>query len=351
MKLLAFADLHCHNYAQHSVRLANGLNSRFQDCLNILDQVGKAAKQNNVDVVVFCGDLYESRTTLPVEVLAETHKAMRNLAGIVPVYCLVGNHDLFAKAGDIYAVETLRDIENLHLVSNSCTITESGVKLSFIPHIADMDTFKAAAQAVETCELLFLHQTFREAVAGPADHSINTSLSLDDLPTGRVGAVISGDIHKRQQIPSHCFEYPGSPLQLNFGERDETKAFTLVDTQEWKFTAIPTDAPEFYWLSPDGDPFELTFQGIDLNRDFVRVSYDSKWDANAQQLKEQYPRIELDMRKTETVAEQRISEQIVAGGDKELLSAWLDTLGELDHGLDPKQALEIGIQELAEVSA
>jgi len=360
MKILAFSDLHSHNYAQHSHRLGNGLNSRFRDCLNIMEQARSIALDKKVDLIVFAGDLYESRTNLPVEVFCETHRAMRHLATAAPIHFLLGNHDLWAKGGTVTAVEALRDIDNLRLIGSPETVYGDPNKegrrpaIHYIPHRADPDQLLVDLEAVPGCDLLFLHQTFSEATIGPADHKIQRSPSMSSIPIGRIGAVISGDIHKKQTLPAHCFNYLGSPLQLNFGERGEEKSFLLIDTDKWEFTDIPTNAPRFFWIHADGDPAEAFKEQAADSRpdiDFIRLSYHGKWETRSREMKEHMPKIELDMLAELRTPEQRVThEQIVAGGDAELLTAWLDQWDELPNGLDKDVALQVGLDELSEVT-
>ena len=216
-----------------------------------------------------------------------------------------------------------------------------------------VDALKKALAEVPACRILFMHQTFTEAVAGSSDHKIDTQVSLADVPTGKVGHLISGDIHKRQFIHSHQMHYVGSPLQLNYGERGEEKAFTLVDTEAWTFEAIPTFAPRFFWFKDtDKSPADISFEGISTDVDFIRVSYMPRFDAEARQLKVQYPRIQLDLQGAHPQQTQRISaDELMQGGDRALLQEYVSQADTKDLGLDVEKCLEVGLRELAQVES
>ncbi|GAI87569.1 unnamed protein product, partial [marine sediment metagenome] len=61
MKILHFADLHLGVESYGRIDPTTGLSSRFHDFLSALDQVVDYARQNRVDLVLFCGDAYKSR--------------------------------------------------------------------------------------------------------------------------------------------------------------------------------------------------------------------------------------------------------------------------------------------------
>src|SRR5512136_37689 len=99
MRLLHFADLHIgmENYGR--VDPATGLSTRLADFLAVLDQVVEYALSNEVDLVVFAGDAYKTRDPNPTH-QREFAKRIRRLtdAGL-PVFLLLGNHDLPTPAG------------------------------------------------------------------------------------------------------------------------------------------------------------------------------------------------------------------------------------------------------------
>jgi len=184
-----------------------------------------------------------------------------------------------------------------------------------------------------------LHQTISEAVAGPVDTHLTDGISIADIPTDRIGMVISGHIHKRQNLLLGRVHIPGSPLQLTFGEAGEDKAFSLIDTTTWTVETIPTNAPRFFKFDyPDMD-----LSGVNTMRDFVRVTYDREHADAIQRLTEQYPRIDfVENAKDETIF--RTTEK-AADDDQQLLREYLRHAS-LD-GMDEEMLLETGLELLA----
>ena len=105
MKILHFADLHIgvENYGQPDPQ--TGLSTRLKDFLYTYDALVSFAIENQVDLVLFCGDAYKNRDP------SQTHqrefaKRIDELARAgIPVFLLVGNHDLPHTLGKASALE------------------------------------------------------------------------------------------------------------------------------------------------------------------------------------------------------------------------------------------------------
>jgi len=352
MKILCFADLHAHNHAQFSTRLANGLNSRLVDSLNIVEQAKGFCQQRQIKVCVFLGDLFHSRTKIDIEVFSETYKAFYALAAeLDKLYLVVGNHDQCSRVGDLHSLEPFRQfatvVDQPWCEENSW---ERGLRIKLFPFTADDETLRGHLSRIHaTTDVVFLHQPVVEAIPGPADSPSKPKLSVDDIAWQHVRKVISGDIHKRQDLAGGRFHYVGSPLQLNFGERDEAKAFSILDTETLEIETVETVAPKFYLFTaaendPDPSNGMLEPSGADLSRDFVKLRYDAYWEKAALGMKETYPRLMIEQIREGPAQLQRVSEEVV-GNDRALLQAWIETN---PHGdLDPDRLLEEGLAELA----
>jgi DNA repair exonuclease SbcCD nuclease subunit len=294
-RFLFFADLHCHNWAQYHTRLENGLNSRFSDCLSIIHQAGQAVAQYGVSNVFFLGDLFESRKALDIDVFSQTHLEIRELAKVVPenVWILKGNHDCHSRIGDMHSIEGLRDIPKVHVISEpDGELVIGDTRIAAFPYEADIELLKRMFSLLSDVDLVLLHQPILEGVIGNYSH-IAGELSVADLPMDRCKYVIAGDYHKRQFFgPGNRVHYVGSPLQLKIDEAGEEKGFTLLDTQSWQLSTIPTEFPKFHLFE---SPAAATAGWNDVQtRDFVRIQYSVADRAEAELLKKEHPRVQLD---------------------------------------------------------
>lgn len=346
MNILNFSDLQCHSYQQFATRTERGLNSRFQDCLNIIGQVEKVVEERNVEIVFFTGDLFESRTKLDVDVYTETWKGIKRLAERVPVILLCGNHDQHIKLGDIHSLEPFKPF--CHVVDSPSLFTVKGIEVAAYPFTTNITELKEWLRNLPNCDVLLLHQAVSEASLGCWDRSIKGELDVADIPVDRIKLCIAGHIHKRQTLGNGKIHLPGSPLPLNFGEVGEEKGITLIDTRTWEIETIPTDAPRFYKFTAtknDPDPLSLNLTHIDLDRDFVRVCYEEHWETSVLQLKERHPRIQLEQLSETRSGPEEVSETAI-NNDFLLLREYIEKSGAA--GLDGDHLLELALQALEE---
>src|SRR6185437_11015254 len=123
MKIVHFADLHIgvENYGH--IDPETGLSSRLGDFLRAFDELVDYALDWRADVVLFAGDAYRSREPTQTHQKEFARRIQRLSAAGIPVYLLVGNHDLpnawgRATALDIFA--TL-DVPRVHVAARLAT--------------------------------------------------------------------------------------------------------------------------------------------------------------------------------------------------------------------------------------
>ena len=132
MKILHFADLHLGVESYGHIDPTTGVSSRLLDFLSALDQVVDYTLENKVDLVLFCGDAYKSREPSQTQQREFARRINRLTMGGVPMFLLVGNHDLpnaIGRATSTEIFDTLA-VKNVY-VSNRPEIqhipTRSGV--------------------------------------------------------------------------------------------------------------------------------------------------------------------------------------------------------------------------------
>ena len=109
IRVLHFADVHIgmENYGKTDPD--SGVSSRVHDFLQRMDEMIEFARDGDVDLVIFAGDAFRSRS--PNQTYQREFAArIRRLSQLAPTVLLVGNHDLpanAAKASTIEIYETL----------------------------------------------------------------------------------------------------------------------------------------------------------------------------------------------------------------------------------------------------
>ncbi len=270
IRVIHFADLHLgiENYGR--VNPQTGLSTRLEDFLRAFDQLVTYALESDADLVVFAGDAFKNRTPTPTH-QREFAKRIRRLAQHMPVFLLVGNHDLphaqgRAHAMEIYATLDVPNVYVAHTVGLYRIPTKRGpVQVLALPWIVRSTFLRreevrglslpdiemlllerlhlvvgdALAQADRNAPLILAaHATVEGATFGSErsvmlGHDLTLPPHMLRHPAVTYSAL--GHIHKHQEvIADPPAVYSGSVERIDFGEEREPKGFVEVHLQRQK---------------------------------------------------------------------------------------------------------------------
>jgi len=294
MKILHFADLHLGVETYGSVDPATGLSTRLLDVLKALDEVVEYAIAKKVDLVLFCGDAYKKRDPSQTQ-QREFAKRLRRLSeGEIPVFLLVGNHDLPSTIGRATAVEIFDTLAVSHIyVGNRPDIYRILTKQGYVQVVAlpwlrrspllsrgetknlTIDQVNDRLPEIMTRRLLDvisdLDPTLPALLAAHVSVSTAKSGSERSMVVGRdpllllsniaqpvFDYVALGHMHRKQVLfQNPPVIYAGSLKRLDFGDEDEDKGFYVVD------------------IEPGGGKRRVTYEFHKVNaRRFVTIKVD-----------------------------------------------------------------------------
>lgn len=305
MRLLHFADLHIgmENYGR--VDPATGLSTRLADFLAALDQVVDYALANAVDLVVFAGDAYKTRDPNPTHQREFARRLRRLTDAGLPVFLLVGNHDLPNASGRAHSVEIFATlnvpgvyvartlgvtrIETRHgpiqvvalpWVIRGALLTKDELKNLPLDKL-DASVVEKIASAVsgeiETLDrsipaILCAHGSIEASTYG-SERSIMLGQDIiipkSVINNPALSYVALGHIHKHQVVhEAPPAVYAGSLERIDFGEEHDAKGFVIVDIDAqrkatWQF--VPVKARRFLTIVADAgydDPTDTLLHAI-----------------------------------------------------------------------------------------
>ncbi len=305
MRLLHFSDIHIgmENYGR--VDPATGLSSRLGDFLAAFDQVVDYALANDVDLVIFSGDAYKTRDPSPTHQREFAKRIRRLVDGGLPVFLLVGNHDLPNALGRAHTVEIFPTlgIDRVYVARTITTVpieTRRGpVQVVALPWIIRSNLL--TRDDYKNLTLAQLDDKIREKIGGlikdevdDLDSSVpailcahgsvdgalygserNVMLGQDIIiPRSLVNDpafsyVALGHIHKHQVVNDDPpAVYAGSLERIDFGEERDAKGFVVVDLDAqgkatWRF--VPVNARRFLTIRVDAgydDPTDAALKAI-----------------------------------------------------------------------------------------
>jgi exonuclease SbcD len=296
MRILHFADLHLGMETYGTIDSSTGLSTRLLDVLRCLDELVEYAINNHIDLVIFCGDAYKSRDP------SQTHqrefaKRIRRLSEAnIPVFLLVGNHDLPNAVGRATAVDIYHTLAVEHVyVGNKPGVypiptNEGIVQVAALPwlrrsallsreemknlsidqvneklqEILTEKVFEAAAEIdIKLPAILAAHVTVSNAKSGSETSMImgrDPVLLLSNISQPVFDYVALGHIHKGQVLnESPPVVYAGSLERFDFGDEGQDKGFyeVTIDSQggdkQVSYKFHPVNARRFLTIQADID--------------------------------------------------------------------------------------------------
>ena len=139
-KIVIFSDLH--------VGVSSDSKIRLNETRKCVDWIIKKFKDEYVDYVIFCGDLFNSRYSVNVNTLNHGVQIIEELSiNFEQVFLIVGNHDIYYKnSNEINSVSFLEKVsenDNVHVISNNAKFLDiNGVKIGLYPWAYNIDEVK-----------------------------------------------------------------------------------------------------------------------------------------------------------------------------------------------------------------
>jgi len=286
IRVLHFADVHIgmENYGKTDPN--SGVSSRVVDFLHRMDDMIDYARDNDVDLVIFAGDAFKTRSPNQTYQREFAHR-IRDLSKLAPTVMLVGNHDLpinAVKASTIEIYETL-DVPNVWVAQDyevqkittkrgdvvvgtapypirarimqdvntrGMTVAQQDAELQRILQslLEDMSAQADDLAGEDTPRLLTGHFTVAGAIWG-SERSVmlgrDVQIDLSQLADPRWDYVALGHIHKHQNLTRGrdgvpAVVYSGSIERIDYGEEGDPKGFCWVNLKrhetEWEFEEV-----------------------------------------------------------------------------------------------------------------
>jgi hypothetical protein len=219
---LMFADLH--------------LSGRTADrAFKVLSDVRSMAVEMGARVV-FLGDFWDARNTLPVRLVDRLMLEMEQWEREgVRAWIIPGNHDQVTRDGMVHGLRILEPFGNLTVCHEPEHLPEE--RVAFLPWREDPGEQAAQVEALDGNAdwLVFAHAEIEGATTNHK-HLAAGRVSLA-LIRQHARLFFSGHYHKRQLLGDRAW-YVGSPFQQDFGERDDPPKGvcflpTLSNTPQW----------------------------------------------------------------------------------------------------------------------
>jgi len=254
--VILISDIHFGLRIDHAILDAGGGSSdRLRDVrevmLSLYDYVSEV--RNNISAVFILGDLFHRRHPKAPALIA-AGRALAQLAKLVPVYILPGNHDAHDRSGKLYSLQVYEELSvpGIYIWKHGSKLPIDGRTFRPMPWLPEPKFKKALTEVSKEDDdetvLLFHQQVVNCYDAG---WKIEGGISKDELALAGYAGYWSGHVHVPQSfgmgVPGG---YLGSPLHFAFGEvtpDNPSRGFWVLDTDTLETTAVAVNtAPAFH---------------------------------------------------------------------------------------------------------
>lgn len=255
MKILHTADWH--------VGKTLGGRSRADEHEAVLDEITLLAREREVDLIVVAGDLFDTAAPSP-DAERIVYQALLGLSGVAHTIVIPGNHDNERRLNAVAPLFAHSNVTAQAFLAPEClqhtAADGTPVRIALLPWLSQRYVVKAdqlmakdadehsgtyaermkriissltAGFSDDAVNLVVGHVTVAGAALGGGERTAQTIFDYWVDPTvfpAAAHAVLLGHIHKAQKMSGPCpIHYCGSPLQLDFGDVQDTKQVLIVE--------------------------------------------------------------------------------------------------------------------------
>lgn len=176
------------------------------------------------DILYISGDIFDSRQSIGLNALNMALECYDEISKIMPIYMILGNHDIFNKStNEVNSVKPLKYLNNVFVYEEPEFVKWGGKDILLMPWRKDHQTEKEFLTG-KKADYLLCHTDFvgaKNNAVTKVEHGNGIDLVKD------IKKVYSGHIHWTQKIGNVTFF--GSPYQMTRSDIGNTKKLWLLD--------------------------------------------------------------------------------------------------------------------------
>jgi DNA repair exonuclease SbcCD nuclease subunit len=210
-----------------------GVRSNSREWMDIIEQYFKEGliptlkrEYKPGDILIHCGDVFDSRQSINLYVMNKGIEIFEEINKIMPVYMIIGNHDIFMKySNDINSLKVFKHMSNIHVFEKPTFAQLGPKKALFMPWVDSHEEFMEIASKYSG-DLMFCHTDIKGM-------SFNKFVKIEEGADGdkfsNFQRVYSGHIHYAQKYKN--VRMLGCPYELTRSDSGNTKNLWRLDLE------------------------------------------------------------------------------------------------------------------------
>lgn len=301
----------------------------------LLPLVKKELSEN--DIIIHCGDLFDNRSVVPINILNYAQDLLEKLSKICPIHILIGNHDLYTKASnDVNTVKLYKYIPNITVYEEPTKIEFCGKSILMLPWVERKQDQIDVLKKFKSADYLFCHSDLNGAKMHLTSvaHKNNDKIDVEEFSGYK--NVYSGHIHILQVTKN--FTFVGNNFEMDRNDINNQKGIFILDviTEEENF--IPNNiSPKYKKIYIRTQEDIETLENVST-KDYIDLFISNSLLINNRKLRR---KLELMLESGNFASVDYIDDLVLEKNDEEVKSV-LDELTdeELKEGFVPSIQLE-----------
>ena len=233
-------------------------------------------EQHGIDTIIHMGDAFDSRKSIDFVGLDWTRKVVLEPLSKYKVHLITGNHDVYFKnSNKVNSPELLlKDYGNIKTYSEPTEVNIGGLNILLLPWINSENQDKS---------FKLIKNTKAKVVMGHLElqgFRVNKNLVMEEHGLeanlfSNFKKVFSGHYHTRSD--NGTVFYLGNPYEIYWGDVNDTRGFTIFDTETLEHFHIDNPYRMFYNIYYEDTPYQ-TFDVREYENKIVRVIVRKKSD-------------------------------------------------------------------------
>jgi len=181
------------------------------------------------DIIVHCGDLFDNRSVVPINILNYAQDLLEKLSKICHIHILIGNHDLYTKStNDINTVKLYKYIPNITVYEEPTKIDFFGKSILMLPWVEKKKDQVETLKKFSGCDYIFCHSDLNGAKMHLTSVAHKNADKIDVDEFSGYKNVYSGHIHILQVTKN--FTFVGNNFEMDRNDTDNQKGIFIIDT-------------------------------------------------------------------------------------------------------------------------
>ena len=199
----------------------------------------------NEDIIVHCGDLFDNRSVVPINILNYAQDLLERISKICPMHILIGNHDLYTKASnDVNTVKLYKYIPNITVYEEPTKIEFFGKSILMLPWVEKKQDQINVLKQFSGCDYLFCHSDLNGAKMHLTSVAHKNPDKIDVEEFSGYKNVYSGHIHILQVNKN--FTFVGNNFEMDRNDLGNQKGIFILDTFTNQEDFIPNNISPKY---------------------------------------------------------------------------------------------------------